>query len=57
MWAAAVLLIAFALWLVAALRRFVLRVLMLCADLAVLLIRVARRVLWLVYPSLRRSGG
>jgi hypothetical protein len=53
----AVVVFASALWLFAAVRRFVLRVLIECADLAILLIRLAQRVLWLVYPSLRTSSG
>jgi hypothetical protein len=51
MWASAILLFAFTLWLVAAMRRFALRSLMLCADLAIFLIRTAQRVVLALYCS------
>ena len=57
MWAGAVILVALTLWLVAAVRRFALRVLILFADLAMFAIRMMQRVLCLVYPSLRKPGG
>ena len=57
MWAIAVLVFALAVWLVAALRRFVLRVPVFCLDLILLPIQLAQRILWLVYPSLRKPGG
>jgi hypothetical protein len=44
MWAVAVLVVALALRLAAAVRRFVLRVLILCVNLAIFLIRMAQRV-------------